>query len=382
MDWQRAENILCVRLDMLGDVLMTTPALRALKQSHPGRRLTLLTSSTAAALPPLVPEIDDCILYDAPWMKATAPRTDSRPDFAMIKQLRRMRFDAAVIFTVFSQNPLPAALLCLWAEIPLRLAHCRENPYQLLTDWVREPEPEQFIRHEVRRQLDLVATIGCHTTNERLSLSVPAEATRRIRTVLHELGLGSEEPWALIHPGASAPSRRYPPERFAQAAELLAIVHGLPIVFSGSAGERELIESIRTAIAAPSHSLAGCLNLAELAALIAQAPLLITNNTGPAHIAAAVGTPVVDLYAQTNPQHTPWQVPHRLLYHDVPCKNCFKSVCPQGHHDCLARVPPEAVVQAALELLASKKSTAATVRERWEEPLPYGRGCAFLADKG
>jgi lipopolysaccharide heptosyltransferase II len=368
VDWQRAENILCVRLDMLGDVLMTTPALRALKQSRSGRRLALLTSSAAAALPPLLPEIDDYIVYDAPWMKATASRSDSRPDFAMIEQLRGKRFDAAVIFTVFSQNPLPAALLCRLADIPLRLAHCRENPYQLLTDWVREPEPEQFIRHEVRRQLDLVATVGCHTANERLSLSVPVEASRRIRVVLRELGLG-DGPWVLIHPGASAPSRRYPPERFAQAAELLAIDHDLPIVFSGSAGERELIESIRAAIAAPTHSLAGRLSLAELAALIAQAPLLISNNTGPAHIAAAVGTPVVDLYAQTNPQHTPWQTPHRLLYHDVPCKNCFKSICPQGYHDCLARVPPQAVMQAALELLnnSHKPGALATGRSTHRE---------------
>src|SRR5581483_1678534 len=129
-------------------------------------------------------------------------------------------------------------------------------------------------------------------------------------------------------------------------------------------GERELIENIRQVIAAPTHSLAGCLNLAELAALIAQAPLLISNNTGPAHIAAAIGTPVVDLYAQTNPQHTPWQVPHRLLYHDVPCRNCFKSVCPQGHHDCLARVPPEAVVQAALELLSINDAFPSLKRKR------------------
>jgi lipopolysaccharide heptosyltransferase II len=304
-----------------------------------------------AALVPLVPEVDACIVYDAPWMKATVPRPDGRPDLDMIEQLRRGCFDAAVLFTVFSQNPLPAAFLCQLGDIPLRLAHCRENPYQLLTDWTREPEPEQFIRHEVRRQLDLVAAVGCHTTNERLSLRVPVEATRRVRSILYELDLSDTGPWVLIHPGASAPSRRYPPERFAQAAEMLARDHDLPIVLSGSAAERELVAGIRSGTAAPTYSLAGCLNLAELAALIAEAPLLITNNTGPAHIAAAVGTPVVDLYAQTNPQHTPWQTPHRLLYHDVPCKNCFKSICPQGHHDCLARVPPEAVVKAALELL-------------------------------
>ncbi len=354
-EWQQAENVLCVRLDALGDVLMTTPALRALKQSRPSRRLTLLTSPAAAALAPLVPEIDDCIVYDAPWMKATAPRVDSRPEFAILERLRQGRFDAAILFTVFSQNPLPAALLCMLADIPHRLAHCRENPYQLLTDWVREPEPEQFIRHEVRRQLDLVAEINCHTTDERLSLSIPVEAARRVGVILRELGLTRDRPWILIHPGASAPSRRYPPERFAQAAKLLAGDHDLPIVFSGSESERELIDGIRAAVCAPSYTLAGCLNLAELAALVAQAPVLITNNTGPAHIAAAVGTPVVDLYAQTNPQHTPWQVRHRLLYHDVPCKNCFKSVCPQGHHDCLARVPPDGVARAALELLAPNR---------------------------
>jgi ADP-heptose:LPS heptosyltransferase len=104
-------------------------------------------------------------------------------------------------------------------------------------------------------------------------------------------------------------------------------------------------------MAAPSFSLAGRLRLEELAALLDLAPLLIANNTGPVHVAAAVGTPVVDLYALTNPQHTPWAVPSRVLFHDVPCKYCYKSVCPEGHHHCLRLVPPNAVVRAAGELL-------------------------------
>src|SRR5690606_39098413 len=82
------------------------------------------------------------------------------------------------------------------------------------------------------------------------------------------------------------------------------------------------------------------------------AALLVCNNSGPAHIAAALGVPVVDLYALTNPQHTPWQVPHRVLFHDVPCKYCYRSVCPQGHHACLAEVAPASVAAAARELLA------------------------------
>jgi len=100
-----------------------------------------------------------------------------------------------------------------------------------------------------------------------------------------------------------------------------------------------------------SFSVAGALNIKEFSALVSLAPLLISNNTGPAHIAAATGTPVVDLYALTNPQHTPWMVLSRVLYHDVSCKFCYKSVCPMGHHDCLRLVPPGTVVQAALELL-------------------------------
>ena len=350
-DWRQADHVLCVRLDALGDVLMTTPALRALKQSRSGRRLTLLTSPAGAELAHLVPEIDAVLVYDAPWMKATAPRADSGPEFATIERLRREHFDAAVIFTVFSQSPLPAALLCMLADIPRRLAHCRENPYQLLTDWLPEREPEQFIRHEVRRQLDLVASLGCRTADERLSLRVPESAARRVRTLLREAGVDEDGLWLVIHPGASAPSRRYPPEHYATAAHLLAREHALQVVFSGSESERALIDGIRAAMQAPSVSLAGRLDVAELAALIQRAPLLVTNNTGPAHIAAAVGTPVVDLYAQTNPQHTPWRVAARVLYYDVPCKNCFKSICPEGHHDCLARVPPEDVISAALELL-------------------------------
>jgi lipopolysaccharide heptosyltransferase II len=354
-DWQQAENVLCVRLDALGDVLMTTPALRAVKEGRP-RRLTLLTSPAAAPLAPLIPEVDDCLVYDAPWMKATAPRRDSRPEFAMIERLRRGNFDAAVVFTVYSQNPLPAALVCLLAGIPRRLAHCRENPYQLLTEWVREPEPAETIRHEVRRQLDLVASVGCRTGDERLSLRVPAAAAASVRDLLVASGVDPHRPWVLVHPGASAPSRRYPPGRFAEAAEVLAGEHGLPVVFSGTAPERELIDGIRSEMRSPSISLAGRLDLAGLAALIARASVLLTNNTGPAHVAAAVGTPVVDLYALTNPQHTPWLVPHRVLYHDVPCKYCYKSVCPMGHHDCLARVPAAAVVRATLELLGEKSA--------------------------
>lgn len=350
-DWDKVQSILCVRLDTMGDVLMTTPAIRALKESRPGRQITLLTSPAGASIARLVPEIDRVIEYDAPWLKATTPRHSSRPEYEIAQRLRQERFDAAVIFTVYSQNPLPTAFLCYLADIPLRLAHCHENPYQLLSDWTPDPEPHKIVRHEVRRQLDLVASVGCRASSERLSLRVPESARQQALAALVEAGVGAEQPWLLIHPGATAPSRRYSPQGFAQVARLLSLEGGYLPVFTGGPDEIELVEGIRRAAGVPTCSLAGRLDLAQLAALISLAPVLVANNTGPVHVAAALGTPVVDLYALTNPQHTPWMTPSRVLNHDVPCKYCYKSVCPQGHHNCLHLVTPQSVAQATHELL-------------------------------
>lgn len=357
--WRAARDVLCVRLDAMGDVLMTTPALRALRDAAEGRRITLLTSPSGAAIACMVPEVDDVIVYDAPWLKATAPRIDSAPDHAMLRQIRDRRFDAAVIFTVFSQNPLPAALFCYLADIPLRAAHCRENPYQLLTTWLRETEPEEGIAHEVERQCRLVAALGARAEPSPLSLTVSAQARERTDAALACAGIDPDGTWFVVHPGATAPSRRYPPERFTKAVARVQRETGATVVLTGDAGERALAEEIREALPRPAISLAGALSLDELVALIAAAPLLLTNNTGPAHIAAAVGTPVVVLYALTNPQHTPWRVVSRVLSHDVPCRNCFRSVCPHGHNACLTGIPPDDVSAAVLELLAARLTPAA-----------------------
>jgi lipopolysaccharide heptosyltransferase II len=368
--WTRARTVLCVRLDTIGDVVMTGPAIRALGQAVPGRRVILLTSPHAVEAAALLPDVSEIVPYDAPWMKATSPRDTSAPDHAIVARLRALRADAAVIFTVFSQSPLPAALLAYLADIPLRLAHCRENPYQLLSDWVRESEPQGGIRHEVRRQLDLVAAVGATTGDEGLGVTLPPARYDEARRLVASLGLDGRARWAVIHAGATAASRRYPWEYYAEVTRRLA-EEGWTLVFTGTEPERELVDRIRhragaggaRRVQASTRSLAGSLDLAQLTALLSLAPLLISNNTGPVHLAAAVGTPVVDLYALTNPQHTPWGVPSRVLFHDVPCKYCYRSICPMGHHDCLRRLPPEDVVAAARALYRETRG-AHTARPR------------------
>ncbi|MDB6075566.1 MAG: Lipopolysaccharide heptosyltransferase, partial [Verrucomicrobiaceae bacterium] len=219
--WSDARNLLCIRLDSLGDVIMTTPALRALKASPFIPKVTLLTSPSGAAAARLIPEIDEVILYEAPWMKATAPRPFGAEDKAVVRRLKQAKFDGAVLFTTYSQSPLPAAMLCYQAGIPHRLAYCRENPYQLLTDWFKETEPEKHVRHEARRHLDLVASVGYRAADERLSFSVPPEARSRMLAILQAKGLPVLGGMIVIHPGATAPSRRYAAAGFAEVMKLL-----------------------------------------------------------------------------------------------------------------------------------------------------------------
>ncbi|MGS5087001.1 lipopolysaccharide heptosyltransferase II [Hydrogenophaga sp. A37] len=353
--WAAARHILAIRLDHLGDVLMTTPALAAVKRQHPDVRLSLLTSPSGAEAAQHVPEIDRCLVHAAAWMKHDPGHEPVKATRALVQQLTDEHFDAAIIFTTCTQSALPAALLCHLAGIPLRLAHCRENPYALLTDWVPDHEVcSRGMRHEVRRQLDLVRSVGFHPTDDRLRMRFAASDTTRMREVFAAAGGDPDQPYLVVHPGATAASRRYPAERFGRAADALAEATGCQIVFTGSHDERPLVDK---AAASMRHhtpiTLAGQLSLGQLAALVASAQALVCNNTGPAHMAAALGTPVVVLYALTNPQHTPWRTPSRVLSHDVPCRHCLKSVCPQGHHACLLGIEPDEVVRAVLDLLGT-----------------------------
>jgi|UniRef100_C6BLV7 lipopolysaccharide heptosyltransferase II len=385
--WANASRILCVRPDNLGDVVMTTPAFHALKAAARAdgarRHLTLLTSRAGATAVPHLSDIDDVIACDVPWAKH-ANAADADQTGALVDTLGQGAFDAAVIFTVHTQNPLPAAMLCFLAGIPLRLAHCRENPYALLTDWIADADARIAatapgdVRHEVRRQLDLVAQVTAVPPHlpHRLRFTVRPADRDTVRTKLSARGIRHDAPWIVLHPGATAASRRYPPDRFARIARALAARYGCPVLVTGAPAEAELVQQVcRPGLVAgqPVLDLAGALTLGELAALIEGAALLVSNNSGPVHLAAATLTPVVDLYALTNPQHTPWAVPHAVLSHQVPCRYCYRSVCPLGHQACLTGVAEDDVIAAAQGLWQPTRVAQALWPQR-ASPAPSATG--------
>ena len=358
MSWQGCKNILCIRPDNMGDLIMSGPAIRALKESYDAQ-ITMLTSSMAKGIIKHMPEIDDVIIFDLPWVK-TADTPDPETFNRVVSVIKERQFDAAVIFTVFSQNPQPTAMLAYLAGIPKILAYCRETPYHLINNWVPDKEPYDMVKHQVRRDLDLVATVGAFTQNEKLKIKVDEDLPPTVAGKLQETGLDLDKPWLLMHAGVSELKREYPLEQWADAGKQL-IANGYQLILTGSTAERQLTDELAMQIGAGSFSAGGLFTLAQFICLVKQAPLLVSVNTGTIHIAAAVGTPVVVLYAQTNPQHTPWGVPHKVLEFAVPThlrsKNEVIAYVNKTHYNTPAPMPTaEDIVDAVNELLNSPSS--------------------------
>lgn len=303
-------KILCVRTDNMGDVIMTTPAFNALKETYPESELTLLTSSRGAAISPYIQSIQNTIIFDVPWTKINTCSNIA----TIVAKLKQKQFDAAFIFTNFSQNPLPEAMLCYMADIPQRIAYCRENPYNLLTTWIPDIEPFAQLTHGVERQLHLVQHLDAQSKHSQLSLFTPPKDIFSIITLLQKKRISPRKPFVLIHPGASEEKRRYPLQFFANVAKQLAKKYQVGI--TGTKNEYPLLRYIH-AYCHERIYLFPNLSTGELIALTQMSNILLSNNTGPVHIAAAVQTPVVVLYALTNPEHTPWHVPNKVFYFPV-----------------------------------------------------------------
>jgi ADP-heptose:LPS heptosyltransferase len=343
------KNILCIRADNMGDVIMTGPALRALKESFPCR-ITLLTSRMGSLITPFIPEVDEMMVADLPWVRSfSIPSPIAYQE--LLTSLQQHQFDLAVIFTVYSQNPMPAAFLCWQAGIPERLAYCRENPYELLTKWIPDEEPYSFIRHQVERDLHLVEHIGAITVDDHLHLRYSEEATKRAVEKMRSVGLDTSRDWIILHPGVSEKKREYPLSLWTAATRLIRRETDLQMVVTGSSMDIELASSFGNGVLVA----AGVLTIEEFISLVAASRLVISVNTAAIHIATAVDTPVIVLYAQTNPQHTPWKAQSKILEFSVDKtirsrNTIIRHVSDQLYSEDIPFPQPAAILQAMRSL--------------------------------
>ena len=341
-------HVLVVRLDNNGDVLLAGPAVRAVAAG--ARRVTLLCGPRGVDAARLLPGVDELLVFRAPWIDPEPAPLDALTIRVLIDDLARREIDQAIVLTSFHQSALPLALILRLAGIATTAAISEDYPGSLLD--IRHRVSDDI--HEVERNLSLVATLGYR-------LPVGDDGRLRIKRrssrdgLPPPLGEGRVGAYVVVHPGASAPARTWPASQHAALVQAL-VSRGRKVVISGGADEARLTAEVAGTDRRVSD-LGGRIGFSQLAALIAEADVIVVGNTGPAHLAAAVGTPVVSLFAPVVPavRWRPWRVPHVLLGDQAAaCAGSRARLCPTPGHPCLAEVGVDDVLAAIDQLSVAR----------------------------
>ncbi|MDK3257063.1 glycosyltransferase family 9 protein [Blastococcus capsensis] len=335
-------TVLVARLDNAGDVLLQGPMVRAV--AHGADRVVFLAGPAGAAAAELLPGVDEIWTWACPWILGNPPAVDAADVATLTGRVRALAPDEAVLSTSFHQSPLPLALVLRLAGVPRISAISVDYPGSLLDVRHRVdddlPEPE--------RALSLARAAGFELPDGdggRLAVRRP------LPPVAHEPG------YIVLHPGASVPARAWPVERCAEAVQALSDA-GHRVLVTGGPGEKALTATVA---GTRGVDLGGGTSLAEMAALLEGAAAVVVGNTGPAHLAAAVGTPVVSLFSPVVPaaRWAPYGVPTVLLGdQSAPCRDTRARECPVPGHPCLTSVTAQDVVAAVDELTATVQQPA------------------------
>jgi ADP-heptose:LPS heptosyltransferase len=333
-------TVVVARLDSAGDVLITGPAVRAVRTAH--ERLVFLAGPRGQEAAALLPGVDEVVEWQAPWVDFDSPELTATHVDALVKELADLRAERMVIFTSFHQSPLPLALIGRMASIPWIGAISEDYPGTLLD--LRHhveagiPEPE--------RALSLAHAAGYRLPDGddgTLGIAPPPQLPGAIAELV------GDPPYIVFHPGAAVPARQPSAARSAGMVAALTAA-GYRVVVTGGGSECAL-----TAEVAADHAvdLGGRTDLAQLAAVFAGADVVVTPNTGPAHLAAAVHAPVVSLFAPVVPasQWSPYGTAVELLGdQDAPCRLSRARRCPVDGHPCLDGITDTELVAAVNRL--------------------------------
>ena len=332
----------------VGDAVMTVPALRELRRVLPGARITLTTRAWAEGIFAGADFLDELVLIDGAarglrsvWRQAT--------------EWRARRFDLAVLLP----NAFETALVAFAARVPRRVGYATDGRGVLLSNPLPVPE-WRAQRHEVFYYLNIIAELerllrgssDIETREPRTGLHVAEERRRAAREMLRARGVGLNRPLVVLCPGSTnSRAKRWPAERFAALADRLVEEAGADAVLIGAPEESEVSESVAALMRHKPIVLTGETTLAQTAALLGVADLLVTNDTGPAHVAVAVGCPVVVIFGPTNPLTTrPYSTLAEVVRVPPECAPCMLRDCPIDHR-CMTAITADNVFERAVAVL-------------------------------
>jgi len=342
---QPPRKIAVFRALQLGDMLCAVPALRALRAAAPLAHVTLIGLPWAATfVKRFGMYLDDLLVFPGfPAFPEQPAHLNAVPHF--LAEAQRQRFDLAI--QMHGNGCLSNLLTVLFAAERCAGFHV---PGQYC------PDPRSFIaweerEHEVLRHLRLVQFLGAEPQGDHLEFPLSESDYRslqRSQTLLPAPGS-----YVCIHPGARLPSRRWLPRRFAEVADRLAM-GGMKIVLTGAADEADVVRTVRNAMRMPALDLCGKTDLGAMGALLAQARLVVTNDTGVSHMAAAVATPSVVVSCGADPAR--WapldSERHQVISADVACRPCSHHACPTGH-ECAEDIGADVVAAMAARVIGN-----------------------------
>ena len=346
----KPSRILIVLPGWVGDLVLATPALRAIRQHYAQQHVTVLVKSHLAPVLSGGDWMDEVLHWAGPGRSASRPKR--RQSFlGLAAQLREKRFDEAILFA----NSFRSALLARLANIPRRVGYDRDGRGLLLTDKLLPQKSDgKFVPVSMIRYYNAIARyLGCRECPELPELFTTPEDESAATEVLAKAGIAADQPIVVLNPGASfGPAKCWLPERFAEVSDSLAQKYNAVVMIS--CGPKEV--DIARAVASRMRQKVVVLDqpvmpLGPSKALIRRAALLVTNDTGPRHFANAFGTPVVTIFGPTDPQWTATDAAlERQLMVKVDCGPCMKRRCPLDHR-CMMQISSQAVLSKAEEVI-------------------------------
>ena len=336
-------RLLIVRLGSLGDIVHALPVAAALRRALPNARLDWVVDERHRELLDLVPVVDRRLV----WRTHSAPAWRSAP--GLIAELRRARYDAVLDLQGLIKSAVLARAAGGRRTIGFPRTHLREGAASVFySEMARPPD----VVHVVALNLSLASALGVKPDIWEFPLQVDPGAATAADEVCQRLGLPDGGRYAVVNPGAAWPNKRWPPERFGAIAQRLRVRHDLPVAVVWGPGEEALAAAVAGA-SAGAAAVAGRTTLAGLVAVLRDAALLVSGDTGPLHLAAAVSTPIVGIYGPTNPERNgPWAADDLTVsrFHECTCHH--RRRCHAARW-CVGDISVEEVARAVDDRLAA-----------------------------
>lgn len=341
-------NVLIIKLRYIGDVLLATPTVRAIKTALPDVRVTMMLNRGTEDVLSGNPDIDEIVVLDKGSLAAQSQ---------LIAGLRRRRFDTVIDLTDGDRS----AFLSWISGAPVRIGFNDEHRWRGRY-YTQVVQPLPGVQHRIDRDLEALKPMSIQAGSKEPQLWLTPEEVNSADQLLDQLGVQRSQPIVVLQPGARYWFKAWPPDRFAELADRLMSQYGCQVLLGGSDQDIDLAQQIRQVAKSKPIIMAGRTTIKQFAAIAKKSALFVGSDSGAMHIAAAVGTPMVALFGPSNPDEWgPRGGAVEVIYKGLDCRICFHPTCLRGEQNCMRQISVEEVF-AAVSRLIGESSVVSAIR--------------------